>query len=122
MTRPPDIIACLERDEGVMALLGSPLKILRGTPAYNLSYAPPLLFIDIKRGTCAIEGEAGILADQWRCEVLVLTEGSPDELLEAVNHAMESIGFACASEQNEKCGRPEWSSIKATYQGARIRI
>lgn len=122
MTRPPDIIGCLEEDEGVMALLGSPLKILRGTPANNLSYAPPLLFVDMKRGPCAIEGESGILADQWRCDVAVLTEGSPDALLEATNNAMESIGFACASEQNEKCGRPEWSSIKATYHGARIRM
>ena len=121
MTRSPDIATCLDGEAAVIALIGSPERILRGTPASNLSYAPPLLFVDVKRGPCALEGESGVLADQWRCDVTVLAEGSPDALLEAVNQAMESIGFTCSSEQTEKSGRPEWVSIKAAYRGARIR-
>lgn len=121
MRGAPDIIASLEADAGVLALLGSPKKILKGTPADNLSYAPPLLFVDLKRGASAMEGEAGILADRWRCAVSILAEGSPDAMLEAVNAAMEGIGFACEAEQGEKSGRPEWKAVKITYHGARVR-
>lgn len=121
MNNCPDVMGYLVADEGVLALIGSSKRILSGTAKMNTNFSPPLLFVDVLKGSPVLEGESGILADTWDCIIGIMIEGYPEELAEAVSSAMEKQGFTCAGTKREPLERPEWSSLTITYRGTRMR-
>ena len=121
MSDGPDVIQAFESDPGILALIGSAERIMNGSLLDNPPYQPPVVLVELMRGTPALEGETGILADRWDCNIGMITEGCGDDLEACIASAMEKLGFACRRILSIASGRPGWRCMALNYSGSRMR-